>query len=148
VNAAVGLAGVLALGVALGLQYNPLAATVGAVGAAVLYGYPGAPDSRRPIAVAVLALAWLAGDGVRIGASLAASPPRGWPDWAALVARTLVSATVGYVLPAAAGAIVGRRVTRGTGWLSAGAVALAVAGALSLVAPTLADGVARLGGVS
>lgn len=147
-NAAVGLAGVLALGVALGLQYNPLAATVGAVAAAMLYGYPKAPESRRAIAVAILALAWLAGDGVRIGASLATSAPKGWPDWAALTARTLTSALVGYVLPAAAGAIVGRRVTRGTGWLSAGAVALTVAGALSLVVPTLADGVARMGGAS
>lgn len=147
-NAAVGLAGVLALGIALGLQFNPLAATIGAVVAAVLYGFPKAPESRRPIAVAVLALAWLVGDGVRIGASLASSPPKGWPDWVALAARALTSALVGYLLPAAAGAIVGRRVTRGTGWLSAGAVALTVAGALSLVVPTLADGVARLGGAS
>jgi hypothetical protein len=148
VNAAVGIAGVLALGVALGLQYNPLAATVGAVVAAVLYGYPKAPDSRRPIAVAVLAAAWLAGDGVRLGAGLASSPPKGWPEWSALAAHVLVSAVVGYVLPAAAGIIVGRRVTRGTGWLSAGAVALTVAGALSLATPVLADGVARLGGAS
>jgi hypothetical protein len=148
VSVAVGLAGVLALGVALGLQYNPLAGTVGAVVAAVLYGYPSAPESRRPIAVAVLALAWLAGDGVRIGAALTVAPPKAGPDWAALAAHVLVSAIVGYAVPAAAGVIVGRRVTRGTGWLSAGAVALTVAGALSLVVPTLATAAARLGGAS
>ena len=147
-NEAVGLAGVLALGIALGLQFNPLTATVGAVAAAVIFGYPKAPDSRRPIAVAVLALAWLVGDGVRIGASLGGSPPKAWPDWVAIAARLLASAVVGYVLPAAAGVLVGRRVTHGTGWLSAGAVALTVAGALSLVAPSLAAGVARLGGAS
>ena len=147
-TAAAGIAGVLALGVALGLQFNPLTATVGAVLAAVIFGYPKAPEARRPIAVSVLALAWLAGEGVRIGASLATTPPKAWPDYAALAARVVAGAVVGYVLPAAAGAFVGRRVTRGTGWLSAAAVALTVAGALSAVAPMLADGVVRLGGVS
>jgi len=148
VSAAAGLAGVLALGVALGLQFNPLTATVGAVAAAALYGYPRAPEARRPIAVAVLALAWLAGDGVRIGASLATAPIGSWADLATLAARVLAGGAVGYALPAAAGAIVGRRVTRGTGWLSAATVALMVAGALAVVSPTLADSVARLGGVS
>jgi hypothetical protein len=148
VTAVAGVASVLALGVALGLQFNPLTATIGAVVAAAAYGYPKAPEARRPIAVAVLALAWLAGDGVRIGAALATAPPKAWPEWASLVARVLASALVGYVAPAVAGIIVGRRVTRGTGWLSAGAVALMVAGALAVVSPTLADGVARLGGAS
>jgi len=148
VNAVAGIAGVLALGIALGLQFNPLTATFGAVIAAALYGYPKAPEARRPIAVAVLALAWLAGDGVRVGASLAAAAPHTATDWVTVAARVLAGALVGYAVPAAAGIIVGRRVTRGTGWLSAGAVALTVAGALTLVAPVIADGLARIGGVS
>lgn len=146
-SAASGVAGLLALGLGLGLQFNPVTSFVGALAAAVLVGYPKAPASRRPLAVAVLAAAWLLGDGVRIGSSLVAAPPTLALDWAALALWAAVGAAVGYALPAAAGALVGRRVTRGTGWLSAGAVAAAVAGALAVVAPMLADGLTRMGTV-
>jgi hypothetical protein len=148
VTAAAGLAGTLGLGVALGLQFNPLTSLVGSTIAAVLYGFPSATQARRVAAVAVLAVAWLAGEGAAIGRRLAATPPGGAPDWLPLGAWALVSLAVGYAVPAAAGAMAGRRVVRGTGWLSAGAVAFTVAGALALVAPTLADGVARIGGGS
>ncbi len=134
------------MGVALGLQFNPLFGVAGAMIAAVLMGYPKAPENRRPIAAGVLALAWLAGDGARIGASLTSSPPRTWYEWTPLVLWAVVGALVGYLAPAAAGIMAGRRVVRGTGWLTAAAVALMVAGAIALVTPTLADGVARLTG--
>jgi hypothetical protein len=145
VTAAAGLAGTLGLGVALGLQFNPLTSLVGSTIAAVLYGFPSATQSRRVAAVAVLAVAWLAGEGAAIGARLAETRPAAG-DWMPLAMWALVSMAAGYAVPAAAGALAGRRVVRGTGWLSAGAVAFTVAGALALVAPTLADNVARLGG--
>jgi hypothetical protein len=132
VTAAAGLAGTLGLGVALGLQFNPLTSLVGSTVAAVLYGFP----------------AWRAGEGVAIGRRLADTRPATAADGLPLAAWVLVSLVVGYAVPAAAGALAGRRVVRGTGWLSAGAVAFTVAGALSLVAPRLADGVARIGGGS
>jgi len=146
VNPVEGLATVVALGVGLGLQFNPVTSLVGSLVAAVVFGTPRASAARRPLAVAVLAVAWLAGDGVAIGRSIAADPPKAPTDWTAVVLWALVGALVGYVVPAAAGALVGRRVTRGTGWLSAGAVALAVAGALVVIAPVLADGVTRFAG--
>jgi hypothetical protein len=139
-----GVAGILALGVGLGLQFNPVSSLVGALLAAVLVGYPNATAARRPVAVAVLTGAWLLGDGARIGRDLLASPPKVALDWAPIVLWAVVGVLVGYVVPATAGALVGQRVTHGTGWLSAGAVALAVAGALTVVAPMLADGVTRL----
>jgi hypothetical protein len=148
VTAAAGLAGTLGLGVALGLQFNPLTSLVGSTVAAVLYGFPSAAQARRALAVAVLAAAWLAGEGVAIGRRLADTRPATAADGLPLAAWVLVSLVVGYAVPAAAGALAGRRVVRGTGWLSAGAVAFTVAGALSLVAPRLADGVARIGGGS
>jgi hypothetical protein len=140
-----GVAGMLLLGVGLGLQFNPVTSLAGSVVAAALVGHPNASPARRPIAVAVLVGAWLAGDGIRIGRDLITSPPKAALDWAPLVLWAVVGLLVGYVAPAAAGALVGRRVTHGTGWLSAGAVALAVAGALAVVAPMIADGVTRLG---
>ncbi len=145
-SAAAGLLGVLALGVGLGLQFNPVTSLAGSLIAAVIFGTPKAPAARRPLAVAVLALAWLAGDGVAIGRSVAVDPPKAPFDWTAIALWALVGALVGYVVPAAAGALVGRRVTRGTGWLSAGAVALAVSGALITLAPALADGITRFTG--
>jgi hypothetical protein len=147
VSAATGLLQALADGAALGLQFNPVTALVSSVIAAVLMGYPTAPDTRRPLAVAVLALAWLAGDAARIGR---VAIPAGTGDvlaWAAPAAWALVGIVVGYVLPAAAGIGVGTRVVRGTGWLSAGFVAATVAGALALVAPALAEGLRRLTGL-
>lgn len=143
-SAAAGAAAALVLGLGLGLQYNPLAATLASVAAAVLYGYPGAPSGRRPLAVSVLALGWLAGDGARIGRALAETAPASGARWAAVLAWVVTGAAVGYVVPAAAGILVGRRVTRGTGWLSAGAVALTVSGALSVLAPIIADRIAVL----
>jgi hypothetical protein len=147
VTLALGVAAGLAHGIALGLQFNPVTALVGSVIAAALMGYPGAAESRRPISVGVLAIAWLAGDGVHIGLRVAEAAGGSDPElFTALATWALVGALVGYALPAAAGITVGRRVIRGTGWLSAGAVAGTVAGALALVAPTLAEAFARLVG--
>ena len=50
---------------------------------------------------------------------------------------------VGYALPAWAGAQVGRRVVHGTGWIAAGAVALMLTPAVSVVADSLSRGLMR-----
>lgn len=146
-SAAVGFLPALVSGAALGLQFNPVTAVVSAVAAALLAGYSTAPDSRRPLAVGVLALAWVAGDGARIGRVLDTAPGDG-TLWVAVAAWILVGALVGYALPAAAGIGVGRRVVRGTGWLSAGAVAFTIAGALSVTGPAVADGLRGMAGLA
>jgi hypothetical protein len=60
-----------------------------------------------------------------------------------LAAWALTGLGIGYVLPAVAGAYVGRQVHRGTGYLSAGAIAIMLVFALSTVAAPIADAVAR-----
>jgi hypothetical protein len=144
VSAATGLVAALVNGVALGLQFNPLTSLLGCVIASIVAGYPAAPDSRRPIAVSLLALAWLGGDGARIGRALGTG---GDLALVGLAVWALTSALVGYALPGASGIGVGRRVVRGTGWLSAGAVAFAVSGALTVVGPAVATGLRRMAGV-
>lgn len=132
-------------GLTLGLQFNPIAATVGAVAAAALAGYSKAPRKRLVWAWVVLGAAWAIGDGIRI-AGAAVSDPRYGSAYAAVVLWSLVGFAVGYALPALTGMFVGRRVTHGTGWLSAGAVALTMSLALVALAPRLADGVRLLAG--
>lgn len=121
-------------GVAMGLQFNVVAATVTAVAAAALAGFPGAPPSRKWWAGALLVVGWVLGDGIALAGSVGAGPE------AALYGVTwaLAGFLVGYLAPAVAGAAVGRAVYRGTGWLAAGAVALTVAPALSALSQRIA----------
>lgn len=113
-------------GAASGLQFNPIAATATAVISAALVGFPRAPKSRVALAAVVLLAGWAIGDGISLAG--AAGPRSG-------VVYPLMWAVsgfgVGYLLPALAGMAVGRRVVRGTGWLSAAAVALMLGPALS-----------------
>jgi hypothetical protein len=146
-----GLAGLVqqvGVGIALGLQYDPVTSVVASAVAAMLVGYPKAPNWRRPAAIAVLVIAWLLGDGARVGATLVGTPAHGSGSWVVLAAWVVVGVSVGYALPAAAGAMSGRHVIRGTGWLAAGAVAFTVAGAVALLAPLLADALARAAGAA
>lgn len=133
-------------GVRFGLQFNPLAVLVGSVLAAALVGYPSAPRSRWFWAFVLLLGAWVIGDGVGILSSLPSGPvsPMRW--WGTAV-MALVSLGVGYVLPAAAGAYVGRHVKHGTGWLSAMAVAGMLAGAFIVIAPAVAEAITARAGV-
>jgi hypothetical protein len=124
-------------GVAFGLQFNPLASAVGSAGAAALVGYPSAQRSRWAWALLLLTGAWLIGDAMHVWFGLGQGPTT---DAIVVVSSFVVlSFGVGYLLPALAGAYVGRRVTHGTGWLSAIAVAGLVAAALSWIAPTLSE---------
>ena len=109
-------------GAAMGLQFDPLTATVSAVLAAALVGYASAPPSRRWLAAGVLLAGWAVGDGIRVAGGVGSGS-------AALIYGTVWSLAglgVGYLLPALAGAAVGRAVFHGTGWLAAAAVALMV----------------------
>lgn len=133
--------GVVALeAVALGLVVNPYSAAAGAAAAAVVWTRM---RSTRGAAFGVLALAiaWAAGEGpLRVSLAVSASsggaidPATRVAFWAAAA----VSILVGYALPAWVGSFVGRRVTWGTGWLSAGVVALSAAGAVYAIGSSIA----------
>jgi hypothetical protein len=127
--------GQLATGVASGLQFNPIAAAVAATLAAALSGYRRAPRSRLWWSAGVLLAGWAAGDGLRIAGS--SSAPLHLAAWA------IVGLAIGYVVPAVLGAYVGRQVHRGTGYLSAGAVALMLVPALSAVVDPIATALMR-----
>ena len=138
----------LVAGVRLALAYNPLFAVFGAALGAGLAGARRPGHQRMVWAVAVVGLAWLVGDGARViarardfydGVSVLLDVPVAtWAQWLALAVWALGGLAAGYVFPAWAGAFVGRRVTHGTGWVSAVSVAVAVSLALSaFVALTL-----------
>jgi hypothetical protein len=120
----------IAAGVAAGFQFHPVFAAVAAALAAGLAGYRAAPRSRVWWAAGVVLAGWAAGDGVRIAGSSGAA--------AYLVAWAASGLLVGYALPALAGAYVGRQVHRGTGYLSAGAIAIMLVWALSVLAAPIA----------
>lgn len=128
-------------GVLFGVQFNPMFALVTAALAAALWGYPKVTKQRRQWAAVVLAAGWLLGDGLRVLANArdyydaGAMAPTGWPAY--IIAWAIVSLTAGYVLPAVVGGVVGRRVTHGTGWLAAAAVAGALTVAVSRAAGIL-----------
>ncbi len=137
-------------GALLGIQYNPVFGIIGAVIAAALLGYPRSPRERRFWAGAVIAVAWLVGDGLMIlgrtrevfdGVSAFSQVTPAWVAYMLVAAWALVSLAVGYILPAWAGIVVGRRVTHGTGWLAAMAIAVAA----SLGISTLVAAIGGLG---
>lgn len=128
-------------GALLGIQYNPLYAVITAALAAAVWGYPKVRRDKRWYAIVVLAVGWLAGDGLRVLARMrdyydraeafAAAGLPVWDGWTTLGTWALVSLLLGYVLPALVGGAVGRRVTHGTGWLAAAAIASALVLAVS-----------------
>lgn len=134
-------------GASFGIQFSPLAALATAALAAALWGYPKVKRERRWYAVLVLGVGWLVGDGLRILArardyydslaTYAASGLPTWPGWTMLATWALVSLALGYAIPAMVGGAVGRRVTHGTGWLAAAAVAAAFVAALSAAVGSL-----------
>jgi hypothetical protein len=125
----------IAAGAALGLRFHLVFAAITVALAAALAGYRKAPRSRSWLAAGVVLAGWAAGDGVRIAGSSAGI--------AVLVPWALAALAIGYALPAAAGAYVGRQVHRGTGYLSAAVVALMFVSTLSAVAGPIADALMR-----
>jgi hypothetical protein len=135
---------------ALGIAFNPLASLLGAPLAAGLFGSPKAGRRRHAWAACVVALAWLLGDGFRVMGRLrdaldAAGRPQ--PETLVLLAVWALAALLaGYAVPAALGAYVGRRVVKGTGWLSAAFVAASFSAGLVAVASPAVAALGRLAG--
>jgi hypothetical protein len=125
----------LARALAAGLQFHPVAAAVAAALAAGLAGYRKAPRWRPWLAGGVVLAGWAVGDGIRIAGSSATTPY--------LLAWGLTSLLVGYALPAVTGAYVGRQVHKGTGYLSAGVVALMLVAALAALSDPIASALMR-----
>lgn len=129
------------LGVRLGLGFNPLVSLVAAPVIAVLAVRSPKRHSLLGVPGLLLLAAWVVGDGWRAGAFVAGVMDES--GWSIATASTgslvgalvwaLVAFAVGYALPVWAGAFVGRRVTHGTGWASAAAIALLATGTLSTV---------------
>jgi hypothetical protein len=123
----------IAGGASLGMAFNPLLSLLGAaISAALLASGRGA---RRMFAGASVLLGfWLVGDGFRVMARardlVDGVGATGWQVWVTVAVWTLVGAGVGYALPAVSGAFAGRRVTWGTGWLTAAAVSIGLSMAL------------------
>ena len=138
----------LVYGLLLGLKYSPIPAVVGAAPAAALFVARVKRVEARVWAGSIVAIAWLLGDGMRVIArardaydgqlvlSMGEAPASAVT--VALVTWAVVSLGVGYALPVWAGVYVGRRVTHGTGWLTAGSIAVAASLAISTVAAYVA----------
>jgi hypothetical protein len=137
----------LAAGIAFGLSFNPLTSVIATSIAAFDSGTTRASAAALWRSAAVLVVGWLVGDGFRAMAwarDALASDGGATAQVLVLAAVTwaVVGLAVGYVLPAATGVFVGRRVTFGTGRLAAASVAVGTALALSVVLVPVAD---RLG---
>lgn len=79
------------------------------------------------------------------GARLPAGVPL-WAGYATLAVWALAGLLIGYAFPALLGAYVGRRVVKGTGWLSAIVVAASCSAALAVLAAPASAALARLAG--
>jgi len=137
----------LVFGLALGLSFNPLTAILGSSVGAALSGSPRSGDKRLGSGLTVLAVAWLLGDGFRVMARLRDALDGVWPSASADTAEVLVvlvgwavaGAVVGYLVPFVFGRTVGRRVTHGTGWLTAGSLAAAATVTMAISGQWLGD---------
>lgn len=123
-------------GLQLALSFNPVIALLGsAASAGVLTVGKG---GRRTFAgISLLTGFWLVGDGLRVMArardladGVSALPP-GWLGWATLAVWGIGGLAVGYGLPSWAGTFAGRRVTFGTGWLTAIVVSVSLSLSIS-----------------
>lgn len=119
--------------VSAALSFNPVVSLVGAALAAALW-----TRSRSWLGVSlswfVLLVAWFAADGILLVAMLDRSSAEGGADHPLIIAGGVAALAIGYALPAWSGAFVGKRVTKGTGWMSAAVVALSTWGAVSAIA--------------
>jgi hypothetical protein len=123
---------VLLVGLSFGVSFNVVTALVGSTAAAAVGAFEARRGVRMPWWIAVAVAAWLIGEGPDIAARagsvvagrgiLLPNTP-GWAGWVLLVSWAVSGLIVGYLAPAGLGVAVGRRVTFGTGWLAAVAVA-------------------------
>ncbi len=130
-------------GAVLAASYNPITAVVSASVAAVLLGVKRPSHTAWVWAVSVLGFGWMFGDGLRVLArtrdvfdglsGMLAQGAPAWQQYTALAVWAVGGLLIGYLAPLAAGVFVGRRVTHGTGRVSAGSIAVAVSLALSAI---------------
>lgn len=119
-------------GMRFAFQFNPVVAVLTAVIAAMASGRRTAGAYAVWRTGIVCALGWTVGDGLLIFSSADAlagttssleAAGQSWTAWVLIAVWALGSFGIGYLAPALVGGTVGRRVTVGTGWLAAGAVA-------------------------
>jgi hypothetical protein len=142
------------VGLSLGVSFDPVTALAGSVGAAAVGAWSARRGGRAPWWIAIAVAAWVIGDAVGIAAQAGAvargaSPLLGAaaPTWAGALLIVVWAASglaLGYLVPAALGVEVGRRVTFGTGWLAAAAVAATVCLAFAAIAGPLAEALRHL----
>lgn len=127
----------------MALAFNPLVSLVGSAVAAAFIA-TGTGWRRAVGGAALLVLAWFIGDGwmvvsqARAVAAGTVGAQFAMPYSALAVSLwALLGIALGYVAPAWAGAYAGRRVVWGTGWLTAGTVAVGVSAALAQIARTV-----------
>jgi hypothetical protein len=125
---------VLSDAAAIALGANPLSSLIGSIFAAMLF------TAFRKVGGAVLGssvllVAWLAGE-TSLALVLVEHTQRslGSVEWIAVTLGVLGNFLLAYAAPTWAGAFVGRRVTFGTGWLSAAVVAATLSAAFASVA--------------
>ena len=123
--------GHIAAGVIGGLRFNLVVAAIAAAGAAAISGYRRAPRWRTWASAGVLCAGFVIGDGLRIVAV--------GGDTLRIAVACAVALALGYVFPAVAGAYVGRQVHKGTGFMSAIAVALMVVAAVASLGEPVAS---------
>lgn len=148
------LLNVAALGLALGVSFNPLASLVGSTLAAAVYGPPTAGRDARLWCVTIVLISWLLGDGFRVmarwrdvaegGVRLLPASALPWTVPVILGLWAAVSLGGGYALPTAVGVFVGKRVVHGTGRVSAAVIAATTALALSALASPISGWLGRL----
>lgn len=129
----------IAEGWSFALAFSPIFSMVGSAACAALLARRPGPG-RRSLALGVLTGAWLLGDGMRVIGQARALVDSGGGDaaaWVMLAVWAAGSLGLGYIAPAWAGTFVGRRVTRGTGWISAAVVAATVSAALGAIGTAL-----------
>jgi hypothetical protein len=144
----------LLVGVSLGVAFNPVTALVGSAGAAAVGALGARRGGRAPWWTLIALAAWVVGDGVAIAAragaisrgsaSLLGTGAPVWASWLLVAAWALTGLAVGYLIPAALGVEVGRRVTFGTGWLAAAAVAGTVCLAFVALSGPLSEAIRAL----
>lgn len=123
----------------LALEFNPLASALGAAAAGLVAGFRGAGRPHAALAAAVVLASWLVGDGTAVLGALAASTALLQAASAVGLAVWAIGGLVlGYVVPAAAGVFVGRRVFFGTGRLAAASVGLGTSLAIAVLARVIA----------
>lgn len=134
------LAGALAQGARLALEFNPVAGVAAAASAGLLAGAPRASRVQARSAAAAVVACWLLGDGPALAGALASAGQLSGPGLvaAAQVATWAIGGLcIGYAVPAAVGVTVGRRIIFGTARLAALMTGVATATAIAAISASM-----------